>query len=192
MTNEQSKRSLGQYAVQPIKKNQTWERIDNRNWIRIKEVYYDQRVLAYDAHSDNVLFSPEQIRNEFNLTVDVNEDGLADTSIKVDHREDDIADLCDAGEENPYTLCTRCQGSFHEDDLTEGKCSECNAIERALKRNQEIVESDQKFVASLTPAEADEYSQCIACEQVIDNEFISEYGLCIECLRNELRALLEK
>jgi len=38
----------------------------------------------------------------------------------------------------------------------------------------------------MTEAEKDEYSQCIACETVVDNEFISEHGLCVECLRIEL------
>ena len=67
MTNEQRRRASGQ-TEQIIKVNQTWERIDTDIWIRIKEVTED-RVLVYDAESDNVLFSPNKLKTSLNLSL---------------------------------------------------------------------------------------------------------------------------
>ena len=82
-------------------------------------------------------------------------------------------------ESNKYVMCSKCQMTYFPEQLTDGLCSLC-----------QIKKTDQaEWLDSMTEAEKDEYSQCIACEEVIDNEFISEHGVCIECLRSDLRAL---
>jgi len=88
--------------------------------------------------------------------------------------------LKDDMETNEYMMCVDCQMTFLPEHLTNDRCVMCYDI---------IVLRDQEYVDTMTEAEKDEYSQCIACEAVVDNEFISEHGLCIECLRSDLRAL---
>jgi len=76
-------------------------------------------------------------------------------------------------ETNEFVMCIDCQMTFLPKELINGRCHNCQDI---------IVMRDKEWVDSLTEGERDEYSQCVSCETVVDNEFISEGGLCPDCI----------